>query len=207
MRVGLTGGIASGKTSVAELFAQRGAVVIDTDQISRDVVAPGQPALERIVSTFGPEVLAPDGTLDRRRMRALVFMDLTDGRQRLEEILHPVILEEMERRSAAAGGPYQILVIPLLLEKKLTHRVDRVLVVDAPEATRVARLVARDRIVEAQAYAMLSVQASREQRVAAADDVITNDADPAALVPQVDRLHAKYLALAAASGWRPRPPR
>ena len=170
MRIGLTGGIASGKTTVAQLIAARGVPVIDTDAIARDVVAPGQPALTRIVATFGPEVLAPDGTLDRRRMREIVFADTAGALRRLEEILHPAIDAEMERRSAVARGPYQILVIPLLVEKALQHKVDRVLVVDADDDIRLERLRQRDGTPEAQARAMMAAQVSREARLAAADE-------------------------------------
>ena len=134
MRVGLTGGIASGKTTVAKMFAARGVTVIDTDEIAREVVAPGAPALAQVAATFGREILNPDGTLDRRRMRELVFRDPLH-RERLEAILHPAILEEMERRSARARGPYHILVVPLLIESDLVLRVDRVLVVDVSEET------------------------------------------------------------------------
>lgn len=198
MRIGLTGGVASGKTAVAELFAQRNVPVIDTDLIARDVVAPGQPALARVVETFGTQVLAPDGTLDRDRMRTQVFAN-PDDRRRLESILHPAILEELERRSTSAGGPYQVLVIPLLIETNLGRLVDRILVVDASERTQIERLRVRDGGSEAQARAMLAAQASREQRLARADDVIVNDGDRSALALQVDRLHAKYLALARAA--------
>lgn len=198
MRIGLTGGIASGKTTVAGLFAQRNVPVIDSDAIARDLVAAGQPALARVVETFGTRVLARDGTLDRERMRTLVFAH-PDERRRLEGILHPAILEEMERRSQHAGGPYQVVVIPLLIETNLASRVDRVLVVDASEATQIERLRARDGSSEAQARAMLGAQASREQRLARADDVIVNDGDRSALALQVDQLHTKYLALALAA--------
>ena len=197
LRIGLTGGIASGKSTVATLFAELGVPVIDTDVIARDVVKPGQPALQRIVEAFGPDVLNADGTLDRERMRARVFRD-PDERRRLESILHPAILQEMERRSEAAGGLYQVLAIPLLVETGLANRVDRVLVVDTSEATQIERLRARDGSGEQEARAMLAAQATRAQRLARADDLIVNDGDRTALSAQVERLHDRYTALASA---------
>ena len=164
LRVALTGGIASGKSTVAELFAARGIPIIDTDQIAHEVVAPGRPGLRRIVEAFGPEVLDARGALDRRRLRGLVFADATQ-RQRLEAILHPLILAEMNRRAEKAGGPYQILVIPLLVESAGDVAVDRVLVVDSPVELQISRLLARDAEDEAQARAMIGAQATREQRV------------------------------------------
>src|SRR5262245_52042310 len=200
MRVGLTGGIASGKSTVAALFADRGVPVIDTDEIAREVVAPGQPALAEVVKMFGSGVLAADGTLDRSAMRTLVFSD-PDKRRRLEALLHPRILEEMENRAAGAGGPYQILQIPLLVETGLISRVDRVLVVDADESVQLERLRVRDGTAARAARQMIGAQARREARLANADDVIVNNGDRSTLDAQVARLHDQYLALAAA----PRP--
>jgi dephospho-CoA kinase len=194
-RVALTGGIASGKSTVANLFARHGVPLIDTDVIARDVVEPGQPALARIVAAFGPGVLDADGRMDRRRMRDRVFTDPA-ARQRLEDVLHPAIRAEMERQSAAARGPYQILVIPLLTESGRREHVDRVLVVDAPEALQIARLMQRDHVQREQALAALAAQAKRDARLEFADDVIVNDGDPAALTAQVDALHREYLRLA-----------
>ena len=161
-RVALTGGIASGKTTVARLFAAHGVPLIDTDIIAREVVEPGQPALDAVVAAFGPEVLGPDGRLDRRRLRDIVFADAA-ARGRLEAILHPAIRAEMERqsRAAAVAGPYQVLVIPLLAEGGRRDHVDRVLVVDAPETVQVERLMARDGVTREQAAASLQAQASR----------------------------------------------
>lgn len=194
LRVGLTGGIASGKSTVAELFAARGVPVIDTDQIARDVVEPGQPALEAVVAAFGRDVLSTDGRLDRRRLRALVFADESRRRQ-LESILHPAIRAEMVRRAAAADGPYQVLIIPLLVEGGRNPFLDRVLVVDCSVETQVRRLLQRDAESEAQARAILGAQVTREQRLAAADDVITNDGPASELVPQVEALDRKYRAM------------
>jgi dephospho-CoA kinase len=194
LRVGLTGGIASGKTTVAELFAARGVPVIDTDEISREVVAPGEPALKRIVLEFGSEILAHDGSLDRRRLRELVFSDPVQ-RQRLEAILHPIIREQLRRLSLQAGGPYQVHVIPLLIEGGLEDEVDRVLVVDAPLERQIERLLERDAESEKQARAMISAQAGRKSRLAHADDLITNEGTLADLEAQVERLHRRYLRL------------
>ncbi len=202
LRIGLTGGIASGKTTVAELFAARGVPVIDTDQIARDIVQPGQPALGEIAATFGPTVLGADGLLDRAALRQRVFADPGE-RRRLEAILHPRIRAELERRSAAAGGPYQLLVIPLLVEGGGQTRLDRVLVVDCPESLQVARLVARDGGSEAAARAILAAQASRERRLSAADDVIVNDGDRAALATAVAALDSRYRRLAGGAGSPP----
>jgi dephospho-CoA kinase len=194
LRIGLTGGIASGKSTVADLFAARGIPVIDTDQIARDVVEPGQPALEAVVGAFGRDILGADGRLDRRRLRDLVFADETRRRQ-LESILHPAIRAEMVRRSVAVDGPYQILVIPLLVEGGRNPFLDRVLVVDCSVDTQVRRLLARDAETEARARAILAAQVTREQRLAAADDVITNDGTAGELAPQVDALDRKYRAM------------
>ncbi|MCU0974847.1 MAG: dephospho-CoA kinase [Steroidobacteraceae bacterium] len=195
LRIGLTGGIASGKSAVADLFARRGVAVLDTDQIARDVVAPGTPGLAEVVEAFGPVVLAPDGSLDRRALRERVFANPAD-RRRLESILHPRIRAELERRSAVAGGPYQVLVIPLLVEGTGQTRVDRVLVVDCPEELQVARLVARDGGTESSARAILAAQASRAERLAVADDVIENDGAREALETAVAALDARYRRLA-----------
>jgi dephospho-CoA kinase len=195
-RIGLTGGIASGKTTVAKLFAARGVPILDTDQIARDVAEPGQPALAEVVAAFGQDILGPDGRLDRPRLRARVFAD-PDSRQRLEAILHPAIRAELARRAEAAGGPYQVWVIPLLVEGGQVDRVDRILVVDCPEAVQLARVQARDGETEDSARAILAAQASRAQRLAAADDVIVNDGEKAGLGPQVAALDARYRALVA----------
>jgi dephospho-CoA kinase len=201
-RIALTGGIASGKTTVANLFAARGAALIDTDVIAREVVEPGQPALQAVVEAFGPGVLGPDGRLDRRRLRETIFADPA-ARRRLESILHPAIRAEMERQSRAAAmarpDAYQLLVIPLLAEGGRRDHVDRVLVVDAPEAVQVERLVARDVVTEEQARASLRAQATREARLAIADDVVHNTGRLDELEAQVAALHARYLALAAAA--------
>jgi len=194
-RVGLTGGIASGKSTAAKFFGALGVPILDSDQIARDVVEPGQPPLERLVERFGAAILTPDGHLDRPKLRDIVFSD-PKARADLEALTHPAIGAALEARSAAAGGPYQVLVIPLLIEKNLASQVDRVLVVDCAEELQLRRLRDRDGSTPAQAQAILDAQVSRAARLKAADDVITNDADMSAVRAQVEALHARYLELA-----------
>jgi dephospho-CoA kinase len=196
LRVGLTGGIASGKSTVAEMFAELGIPVIDTDVIAREVVRPGQPALDAIREVFGDNVIAADGTLDRAAMRAIVFGD-DAARRRLEAILHPRIGETTREQADAAGGSYQIIVVPLLVESSLRGFVDRVLVVDCDEDTQVERLLARDAESEAQARRILAAQSSRAERLAIADDVIANDGNLEDTRERVKALHRRYLIEAA----------
>ena len=199
-RVGLTGGIASGKSTAAKFFGALGVPILDSDQIARDVVEPGQPPLGQLVERFGPSILTPDGHLDRPALREIVFSDPM-ARADLEALTHPAIGAAMEARSAAAGGPYQILIIPLLVEKNLSAHVDRVLVVDCEEQLQLKRLRAREGSTLEQARAILNAQASRAARLKAADDVIHNDTDMNAVREQVAALHARYLDLAQ----QPRP--
>lgn len=194
LRVGLTGGIASGKSAVANEFADLGIPVIDADVISRELVEPGQPALARIVALFGPGVLDPSGHLDRRRLREHVFADAAQ-RKLLEDVLHPAVRAELSRRSQQSTGPYQVLVVPLLVENRLGHLVDRILVVDTPEGTQLERLQARDAVDPEQARRMMAAQANRSERLAAADDILTNTAGLADLKKQVAALHQKYLGM------------
>ena len=194
LRVGLTGGIASGKSTVADMFAALGAIIIDTDVIAREVVMPGQPALEEIVEVFGEDVLAEDGSLDRRAMRKRVFED-EPLRLRLEEILHPRIRDETFRQASKAGGPYQLIVVPLLAESPLKDYVDRILVVDCDEEAQVSRLLERDAETKEQAERILAAQASREERLAIADDVIDNSRSLEDTRRQVETLHGRYLGL------------
>ena len=195
--VGLTGGIGSGKSTVAELFGARGAEVVDTDAISHALTAPGGAALDEIRSRFGAGFIAPDGSLDRARMRALAFGD-AESRRALEAILHPMIRAETRRRSAASTAPYIVVVIPLLVESGNPRgSVQRVAVVDCDPQVQVVRVMARSGLSRDQVLAIMSSQASREQRLLAADDVIRNDGDLAALQAQIDPLHALYLRLAA----------
>ena len=195
--IGLTGGIGSGKTTVSDRFAQHGAPVIDTDQLARELVEPGQSALAEIVAYFGLDCLDDAGRLHRSRLRERVFAD-AEGRQRLEAMLHPRIRRLVRERVAALAAPYCVVVIPLLAETGMTDLVDRVLVVDAPEAEQIPRVVARDQVAETLARRSLAAQAGRAQRLARADDVVENIGDLEALNRQVACLHQRYLTLAAA---------
>jgi dephospho-CoA kinase len=194
-RVGLTGGIASGKSTAAKFFGALGIPIIDTDQLARDVVEPGQPPLERLVERFGPSILTEDGHLDRPALRNIVFSD-PKARADLEALTHPAIGAAVEARSAEVGGVYQVLVLPLLVEKSLGSQLNRVLVVDCDEDLQIRRLQARDGSTLEQARAILNVQTSRGARLKAAHDVIKNDGDMSAVRDQVEKLHALYLELA-----------
>lgn len=195
--IALTGGVASGKSAVAKLFEDHGVPVLDTDQIARDVVEPGTPAFAAILEAFGREVLDPSGRLDRRKLRDQVFADPA-RRQLLESITHPAIRAELAHRSARVGGPYQIHVIPLLIEGGRTRDYDRVLVVDCPEEDQIRRLMQRDGADETLARRMLAAQASREERLSAADDVIVNTGTLEDLARFVLTLHRNYALLAGA---------
>jgi dephospho-CoA kinase len=195
-RVGLTGGVASGKSTVTRIFRGLGVPIIDTDELARDVVEPGQPPLERLVERFGASILTADGHLDRPALRTIVFSD-PKARADLEALIHPAIGAEVESRSAASGGPYQILVIPLLVEKNLGPQLDRVLLVDCEEEMQIQRLRARDGSTLEEARAILNAQASRTARLQVAHDVIKNDGAVAGLQAQVSALHARYLKSAA----------
>lgn len=193
--IGLTGGIGSGKSAVCALFSELDVPVIDADVIARLVVEPGQPALEQIRATFGDEILTPDGLLDRARLRALIFANPAKRKQ-LEAILHPAIRREMLIQAAQVQAPYCVFAIPLLIEVGQTDMVDRVLVVDAPDALRRQRLKQRDGLDDAQIDAICAAQLERTARLAQADDVIHNAADLAHLRAQVLDLHDRYLKLA-----------
>ena len=195
LRIGLTGGIASGKSTVGGLFAALGVPVIDADQIARDVVAPGTALLGRLVEHFGPAVLAATGELDRRALRERVFAHPAE-RVALETLMHPAIMAELRRRADVAGGSYQILALPLLVEHNLKSSVDRVLLVDCPEDLQLRRVQIRDGVTLAQARAVLDAQASRAARLAAADDVIVNDGKLDRVRDQVESLHTRYGTLA-----------
>jgi dephospho-CoA kinase len=197
--VGLTGGIGSGKSTVADLFAARGVPLVDTDVIAHRVTAPHGVAMPQIAAQFGPEFVAADGSMDRARMRALVFGDEA-ARKRLEAITHPLIRAETERETREANGPYVMLVIPLLVESGAWKtRVNRVLSVDCSVETQIARVMSRNGFTREQVLAIIARQASREARLAAADDVIVNDGVTLdALAQDVEMLHQRYLALARA---------
>lgn len=194
--VGLTGGIGSGKTAVSDRFAELGIRVVDADVCARVVVEPGRPALAQIVDHFGPEVLQADGSLDRARLRQIVFANEAE-RKWLESLLHPLIFEEMWSQLQAATSPYAILVSPLLVEAGQNAICQRILVVDVPEDVQLARTMARDANSAEQVKAIMASQASRDARLAKADDVITNDSSLENLWQQVDEMHQRYLALVA----------
>jgi dephospho-CoA kinase len=196
-RIGLTGGIACGKTTVANLFAALGVTIVDTDLLAREVVAPGSPLLAQIATHFGPSILAADGSLDRRELRSRVFADPAE-RLWLEALTHPAIRALTDERCDGAAGPYSIVAIPLLVETGASARFDRVLVVDCEPALQLARLTARDGTTREEAQRLLAAQAPREARLAAADDVIHNDGDIASLRDQVEKLHRHYVQAAKA---------
>jgi dephospho-CoA kinase len=195
--VGLTGGIGSGKSTAGRAFEARGVTVIDADALAHALTQAGGAAMAQIRDAFGPEYVDALGALDRARMRALVFADAA-AKARLETILHPAIRAETLRRADAATGAYVMLMIPLLIESGVARsRCDRVLVVDCPEAEQLRRVMARSGLSADAVKAIMATQASRAERLAAADDVIDNGADVAAIEPQVETLHTRYLALAA----------
>jgi len=195
--IGLTGGIGSGKSTVAGYFAQHGIPVIDADQLTRELVVPGSPALNEIINVFGSNILLPDGSLDRHQLRRRVFAD-PDQKRRLEAILHPRVYTELRYRTQALRTPYCIWVVPLLLETGGTALVDRVLVVDAPESLQRQRVLRRSGMDENTLQAILSNQANRAERLSTADDVIENNSDLSQLQQQVTALHHRYLDLASA---------
>jgi dephospho-CoA kinase len=194
LRIGLTGGIASGKTTVANFFADLGIPVIDTDVIARDVVEKGTPALTEIREVFGDAVFNDDGSLNRRAMRKLVFSD-DHKRQRLERILHPRIREAAIVQAEAVTAPYMVIVVPLLVDSPMKEFMDRVLVVDCSEDVQLGRLKLRDAENEQQARSMITAQASRDERLAIADDVVLNDGGLDETRSKVRALHKQYLAL------------
>ncbi len=198
--VGLTGGIGSGKSAVGRLFEQQGIAVIDTDAIAHQLTTPGGEAMPAIRAAFGDAVATADGALDRAAMRAIVFAD-PPARKRLEGILHPMIREESERRLAGAESPYAILMVPLLVESgSYRERVSRVAVVDCDVETQVARVMQRNGLARVEVERILAAQATRAQRLEAADDVIDNDGSLTDLAPRIERLHANYLAMAGRFG-------
>lgn len=195
MIIGLTGGIGSGKTAAANRFAAaHGIHVVDADQKSRVVVEAGRPALAHIVDRFGDAMLLDDGTLNRAALRETVFA-APEQRQWLEQLLHPLIRDEIITDLHSATSPYALLVSPLLVESGQNSLTSRVIVVDVPETMQLARTVQRDAVPEAQVRAIMQAQAQREERLRHAHDVLTNDSDLAALHAQVDALHARYMQL------------
>jgi dephospho-CoA kinase len=194
-KVALTGGIASGKTAISDMFAELGVPIIDADIIAREVVAKGTEVLKTIVEHFGNEVLTETGELDRQKLRTIVFAD-EQSRQWLNSLLHPLIREEIKQRQHQAQFAYSISVIPLLFESGQYQEYDRVLVVDCPAEVQLKRLMERDNSSKQQAQAMLDKQATREQRLSIADDVIVNDSDLHSLKQSVIKLDNQYRQLA-----------
>lgn len=196
LRIGLTGGIASGKSTVAGFFAEHNVPLIDTDIIARKLVEPNKLALDEIRSTFGNKVFDSQDRLDRRFLRKLVFSDVSMRRD-LESILHPKIRAEIATQSESAGGPYQIIVVPLLVESPMQKLMDRILVVDCDEDIQLKRLLIRDSEDENQAHRIMAAQSSRKEQLAIADDIIYNNDNLTSTRKQVDNLHSEYLSLAS----------
>lgn len=197
--IGLTGGIGSGKSTVADMFAAHGAAVIDTDLIAHQLTVAGGRAIEAIKLVFGADFISASGAMDRAKMREAVFANPAE-KKRLEHILHPLIRTETEHAAAQAEGAYLLFVVPLLVESGLwKQRVSRVLLIDCSEETQIRRVMQRNKLTEPQVRAIIAAQAPREARLAAADDIIINDSDTAALAPQIQRLHDLYVSLVRGS--------
>lgn len=194
LKVGLTGGIGCGKSTVCELFASLGASIIDTDELAREVVLPGTPALQQLVEHFGESFILEDGSLNRQQLRERVFSNPAE-RELLERITHPAIRKLLEQRMAAVNSPYVVIAIPLLLEKSWQDRIDRVLVIDCDEELQLERASKRDSNSREQILRIIHSQIPRQQRVEAADDIIHNDADIKSLKEQVQQLHRYYTQL------------
>ncbi len=195
LRIGLTGGIGSGKSTVARLFANKGIPIIDADVIARKLVEPGEPALAEIARSLGNEFVSGDGQLHRTRLREAIFEN-ESKRLRLEAILHPRVAKIVEEEVASLDSPYSIIVIPLLFEAAQEHLVDRVLVVDTTEESQVERVITRDHIDEEKVKQIMASQLDRKSRLSRADEVIMNDGDKSGLEYQVNRLHECYLQMA-----------
>ena len=202
--VALTGGIGSGKSTVADEFAHLGVTVIDADIIARQVVEPGTPALLAIAERFGPQMINDDGSLNRRRLRERIFAHSED-KAWLNALLHPLIQQETRRQMQASTSPYLLWVVPLLVENRLTDKADRILVVDVPKETQIERTIRRDGVSREHAEHILAAQATREQRLTAADDVIENMGSADAVASHVARLHDKYLMLASQAASQEKP--
>lgn len=198
LRIGLTGGIGSGKSTVCRLFAAYGVPIIDADEVSRELVEPGQPALAAILDYFGETLLTHEGRLDRARLRALIFAQ-PQQRQKLEALLHPLIRQRMLQLAQATSAPYLIFAIPLLVESGWQALVDRILVVDSPVELQYLRTAERDRTSRSQVEAIIATQAPREARLNLADEIIDNSGDMAHLQRQVEQLHQRYLRMASSS--------
>ncbi|WFP49563.1 dephospho-CoA kinase [Methylomonas sp. EFPC3] len=197
LKIGLTGGIGCGKTTVCRLFADLGVPVVDADLIARRLVEPGEPALQAIVQTFGADMLKTDGSLDRPKLREAIFAD-PEQKRRLDAIMHPRVYARIAADVAALQADYCLIAVPLLLESKNPYVVDRILVVDCPQPLQIERVVTRDKLSAEQAQAIVASQMSRPERLARADDVIDNSAGPELLAEQVKSLHNSYIFLATA---------
>ncbi len=197
LKIGLTGGIGCGKTTVCRLFAELGVPVVDADLIARLLVEPGEPALQAIVQAFGADILQADGSLDRPKLREAIFADPAQKR-RLDAIMHPRVYARIAAEVAALQADYCLIAVPLLLESKNPYTVDRVLVIDCPPQVQLERVVTRDKLSAEQAQAIVASQMPRPQRLARADDVIDNSAGPELLAEQVKSLHNSYIFLATA---------
>ena len=193
--VALTGGIGSGKSTVAERFSHLGICVVDADVIARQVVEPGEPALKEISEHFGPEILLPEGTLNRRVLREKIFASPTE-KQWLNNLLHPLIHQRTQAALHQTLSPYVLWVVPLLVENQLHKKADRALVVAVSPEIQIARTISRDNVSRQHAQQILAAQATRDERLAVADDVINNDGSPERVAADVDRLHRQYLELA-----------
>ncbi|MGR9073166.1 MAG: dephospho-CoA kinase [Gammaproteobacteria bacterium] len=201
LKIGLTGGIGSGKSTVAEFFADLGAPVVDADVIARNLVEPGSPALSAIEKQFGDRVVGRNGRLDRARLKKIIFSD--PGRKKaLEDILHPLVFREIRKILGKLHAPYVVLCIPLLVETKMESFVDRILVVDCPEQMQKERVKKRDRLTEQDISAIIESQAPRSRRLAAANDVIENTGNRLQLADQVKKLHNLYLSISASTSGR-----
>ena len=198
LKIGLTGGIGSGKSTAAERFLKLGVPVIDADVIAREIVEPGKPAFEAVVAAFGNQVVDEDGRLDRKALRTIVFAD-PEQKSRLENILHPQIHAEILHQLEQIAYPYCVVVIPLLAESKRNYPLDRILVVDLPEELQIARTTTRDKESAKHVEQIIRSQAPRQQRLSIADDVIENSGTPETLLKNIDSLHQKYLELARCS--------
>lgn len=196
--VALTGGIGSGKTTISDMFAELGVEVIDTDEIARALTGKAQPAVRDIADKFGPEIIDSDGSLNRDRMRELVFSD-PQAKETLQNILHPLIRAEVQRRLAASTAPYALVVVPLLVESRGYGFANRIVVVDCSEEQQIERVAHRSGLPQEQIRAIIASQASRSERLSVANDVIHNDGEISALRSQVQKLHQHYLSLANAS--------
>lgn len=196
LNVGLTGGIAAGKSTAGEIFSEFGAVLIDSDQLAREVVNPGAPALIKIVEHFGESVLMPDGQLNRRYLREKIFNDPFE-RKWLENLLHPLIRETMAHAITQSSGPYQILLIPLIVNQPPNPLLHRICVIDTEPHLQMERVIDRDNITPEQASQIIAVQAKREELLAAANDVLVNTGHLDDLREQIYKLHEKYLAIAS----------